>query len=331
MKPIVAITMGDFNGIGPEVVLKSIISPSVQSIASPLLVGSLDVFEFYARRLQMKITLKEVRDSNVRLSSNEVPVIDLWKFHRLNIHPGKLSRESGACSGEAIEFAADLCLHGKVHAMVTAPVSKEALALGGYRFPGQTELLTEISNSKHVTMMLIAGAFRVGLATTHTRLRDVSQIISGQLLKEKLVTISGALRSDFGITLPRIAVLGLNPHAGENGAIGDEEKRIIVPLIKRLRLHNARIEGPFPADGFFGMQKQKQYDAVLAMYHDQGLIPLKMSGFSIGVNYSAGLKIVRTSPDHGTAFDIAGRNIANPQSMIEAIRLAATIIRNRAK
>jgi len=331
MKPTIAITMGDFNGIGPEVVLRSVLSLSVRNVSSPLVIGSIDVLEFYARRLRLKLVLREVHDVSTKFLPHEVPVIDLWKFHRLHIHPGMIERESGACSGEAIEYAANLCLRGDAQGMVTAPVSKEAMALGGYRFPGQTELLAKISNSKLVTMMLIAGTFRIGLATTHTPLRNVSETISPQLLRDKLAIISNALRNDFGIQKPTIAVLGLNPHAGENGAIGDEEKRIIAPTIRRLRQRKFFVDGPFPADGFFGTQKQRQYDAVLAMYHDQGLIPLKMAGFSIGVNYSAGLRILRTSPDHGTAFDIAGKGIANPQSMIEAIRLAAAIIRNRTK
>jgi 4-hydroxythreonine-4-phosphate dehydrogenase len=178
-------------------------------------------------------------------------------------------------------------------------------------------------------MMLIAAGLRVGLVTIHDPVRSVSGLISKRVIIEKLTLVHQSLKRDFAIRSPKIAVLGLNPHAGENGMIGQEEERCIRPAIAHVRTKRIRVDGPFPADGFFGVHAYMEYDAVLAMYHDQGLIPLKMLGFEVGVNFSAGLPLVRTSPDHGTAFDIAGKGIANPRSMAEAVRLAVAIVKNR--
>jgi 4-hydroxythreonine-4-phosphate dehydrogenase len=222
-----------------------------------------------------------------------------------------------------------LCLKKKVQGIVTAPVAKHTMNNAGFKHPGQTEMLADLSHASNVAMMLIAHNFRVGLATVHLPLKNVAKHLFQQLIIEKLLIIHRSLKKDFRIRKPRIAVLGLNPHAGEHGLLGVEEQNIIIPSIKKAQRLYLSVDGPFPADGFFGMQKQKDFDLVLCMYHDQGLIPLKISGFRIGVNYSAGLPIVRTSPDHGTAFEIAGEGIADPRSMIEAIKLAVTIIHNR--
>ncbi len=331
MKPFIAITSGDFNGIGPEITLKSILSPSVQKICRPVLVGSLDIFETYARRLQRKIILQEIEALSLANTTHGIPVIQIRKYHHPNIRPGTLSKEAGLYAGEAIVKAAHLCLQQNVDGMVTAPVSKETMRLAGFNTPGQTEMLAKISKAKRFGMMLIAGKLRVGLATVHLPIKRVADSISRTLLLNKLELIHSTLKKDFGIRAPKIAVLGLNPHAGEHGLIGKEEVQIIIPAIRSAVLKHIHSEGPFPADAFFGRHLYNQYDAVLAMYHDQGLIPLKLKGFDIGVNYTAGLPIVRTSPDHGTAFDIAGKGVANPGSMIEAIKLAVNIVHNRMK
>jgi 4-hydroxythreonine-4-phosphate dehydrogenase len=329
VKPILAITLGDFNGVGPEVALKSVLFPSVQKICTPVLVGSLDVFEWYAHHLRMKIALKEVDGVTTSFAPGIVPVVNLNKYHVPAIQPGTLSKQAGRFAGEAIIAAAKLCLQKKVDGLVTAPVSKEAMRLAGFNFPGQTEILAKLSGSKHVRMMLIAEKFRVGLASVHIPLKDVAGTLSKSKLLDTFSIFHNSLKKDFLIRAPKIAVLGLNPHAGEHGMIGTEERRHILPAIRSAIRKKIRVEGPFPADGFFATHSYNNYDAVIAMYHDQGLIPLKMKGFEIGVNYSAGLSIVRTSPDHGTAFDIAGKRAANPASMIEAIKLAVSIIRNR--
>jgi 4-phospho-D-threonate 3-dehydrogenase / 4-phospho-D-erythronate 3-dehydrogenase len=329
MKYTLAITIGDFNGIGPEVILKSITHPSFSSDIQPVLIGSAEAFDFYAQRLKLPLKFETVDSIPAKTDPAVIPVIETFPITVKNLQTGKIAPDAGRCAGTAIERAVQLCLKGSVDALVTAPVSKEALHYAGYNFPGQTEMLAMLSRSARVTMMLISKSFRVGLATIHLPIADVAQNIFQERIIEKIETINESLRTDFAIAKPTIAVLGLNPHAGENGSIGREEKDIIVPAIAKARLNGIEAEGPFAADGFFGTKKEKKFDAVLAMYHDQGLIPLKMSGFHDGVNFSAGLKIIRTSPDHGTAFDLAGKGKANPQSMLAAINCACTIISNR--
>jgi 4-hydroxythreonine-4-phosphate dehydrogenase len=329
MKPIIAITMGDYNGIGPEVTLRSILSPKVHNVCTPFLVGSIDVYAYYAKRLGIKINLIELESIPQRLKPGCIPVFHIRKFHRPIINPGILSREAGEFAGEAIEIATSLSLQGLADGMVTAPVSKISLQRGGYRYPGQTEMLAHLCGKNEQTMMLVAGKFRVALATIHIPLKKVPSTITKELLMQKLRTVYDSCRDDFGIPKPRIAMLSLNPHAGEEGMLGNEENKILIPVIRAANKRKLYVDGPFPSDGFFGIQSHNDYDAILAMYHDQGLIPLKMTGFNEGVNFTAGLPIVRTSPDHGTAFEIAGKGVADPSSMIEAIWLAVDIIKNR--
>lgn len=331
MKPRIGITIGDFNGIGPEVILKSLSSSAVRKAISPVLIGSAEIFSFFNKKLKKKIELKVVNTPSDKISASEIPVINVYNGSEKNIQIGKAAPDAGVCAGIAIERAVQFCTQKQLDAMVTGPASKEALHFAGYNFPGQTEMLAMLSRSERVTMMLIADALRVGLVTIHIPIRQVAGNIFTERIVEKLETIDSSLKNDFGITTPNIAVLGLNPHAGENGAIGSEEKEIIKPAIEKARSKGINAVGPFAADGFFATLKPNSYDAILAMYHDQGLIPLKMQGFHNGVNYSAGMKIIRTSPDHGTAYDIAGKGIADPGSMIAAILLARTIVVNRQK
>ncbi len=328
-RPLIALTMGDFNGVGPEVVLKAVRSRQVRSLCRPLLIGSLDVFEHYARRLGIRILLKEWTESVAELPEGAVAVVEIAKYRRPVIRPGTLSAEAGAFAGKSILAAARLCIERRADAMVTAPVSKEAMALGGFRYPGHTEMLARICGSRRVVMMLIAGEFRVALVTVHAPLNRVPAAVTRTTVLEKLAIVRESLTKDFGIPSPRIAVLGLNPHAGENGMLGREENERIGPAITIARRRRWRVEGPLPADGFFGSGAYRRFDAVMAMYHDQGLIPLKMQGFRSGVNFTCGLPIVRTSPDHGTAFDIAGSGGADPTSMKQAIVVAAGLIHNR--
>lgn len=329
MKPIIGITIGDFNGIGPEVVLKSITTPKIQKSIQPVLIGSHALFSHYASRLKINVDLVAVDSLKAKVKSGAVPVLTVHNVSIKNLQLGKNAPDAGVCAGMAIEQAIKLCMEKEIDAMVTAPVSKEALHIAGYNFPGQTEMLAMLTRSDRVTMMLLSKTMRVALATVHIPIKKVSENLFIERIVEKLDTVSTSLRRDLGIKKPSIAVLGLNPHAGENGAIGTEESEVIIPAIKKAVEKGIHAFGPFPADGFFATHAFKNYDAILAMYHDQGLIPLKMSGFDEGVNFSAGLKIIRTSPDHGTAFDIAGKNVANPGSMISAIELATSIIDQR--
>jgi 4-hydroxythreonine-4-phosphate dehydrogenase len=328
MKPIIAITMGDFNGIGPEVALKTITSTGVRNISVPVLIGSIDVFEYYSRLLKLKVNLKEI-DFIPQKNESFIPIIPVRKFLKPRIKSGIISFEAGRLAAESVLAAALLCLKRDIDGMVTSPLSKEAINLDGFAFPGQTEILAAICASKQFTMILTSGSFRVGLVTIHLPIKDVTKSLTTKLVFEKINILHNSLIKDFKIKAPKIAILGLNPHAGENGRMGKEEITIIIPAMKLATRNKIKVEGPFSADGFFGSRSYKEYDGILAMYHDQGLIPLKMEGFNKGVNFTAGLPIVRTSPDHGTAFSLAGKGIVDPNSTIEALKLAVEIINNR--
>ncbi|MCX7984223.1 MAG: 4-hydroxythreonine-4-phosphate dehydrogenase PdxA [Bacteroidetes bacterium] len=327
MKPRLGITIGDFNGIGPEVVLKAIALPAVRKICQPYLIGPLSIFESVAKLCKINVSFERTTVHNT--PKGKIPVIDVGEGISSDIKFGQPSRVAGRTAGQAIEKAIELTLRNKLDAFVTAPVSKESLHLAGYNFPGQTEMIALFSGTQRVLMVLGNQHLKVGLVTIHTALRDVPLQISKEKIIDKTTLLYESLQQDFKIKDPKIAILSLNPHAGEHGVIGTEEETLIIPAITEVRNKKWAIEGPFAADGFFGTHSYRYFDAVLAMYHDQGLIPLKMIDFEKGVNFTAGLKIVRTSPDHGTAYDIAGKNKASPSSMIEAIRWAVTISQNR--
>lgn len=332
MKPILALTIGDFNGVGPELALKAAVHPSVKKVSSPLLVGPLSVFEHCAKQFKIPLNLERATLASLQRPSPRItPVVDVGDGIGADIHYGIPTKASGRSAGIAVERAVELCLQQKASAMVTAPVSKEALNLAGYNFPGQTEMIALLTRSQRVAMMLISDTMRVGLVTIHTGLKNVAAQISKEKIMEKISIIDESLKRDFRLKSPTLAVLALNPHSGENGLIGMEENEIISPAIAESQASGILAEGPFPADSFFGTHRYKKFDAILAMYHDQGLIPLKLNSFGKGVNFSSGLSVVRTSPDHGTAYDIAGRNKAQLSSMLEAITLAVMISKNRRK
>ncbi|MCU0452627.1 MAG: 4-hydroxythreonine-4-phosphate dehydrogenase PdxA [Bacteroidetes bacterium] len=327
MKPTIAVTVGDFNGIGPEVALRAASDPAIRRLCQPILIGPLAVFRHAAPLIRRRLTL-EKRSASAP-GGSALGVMDIGDGIAADVTYGAPTKASGKNAGLAIERAVELCLSGKVDAMVTAPASKEALHMAGYDFPGQTEMVTLFSRSQKVIMMLVSRALRVGLVTVHTPIAAVPRQVTAEKVIEKLQLLHGALMRDFGIPRPKIAVLGLNPHAGENGHIGREEVEIILPALEVVRAAGIIADGPFPADAFFGKKRHTSYDAVLAMYHDQGLIPLKLMSFGSAVNVSAGLPIIRTSPDHGTAYDIAGKGTADPSSTIEAIRLAVAMNKAR--
>jgi len=332
LKPVLAITIGDFNGVGPELALKAADHPSVIKRCMPLLIGPLRVFEHSALQFHMKLKFERATLASLQhLPPHTIPVIDVGDGIGADIHYGIPTKASGRSAGVALERAVELCLQHKAAAMVTAPISKEALNTAGYNFPGQTEMIALLTLSQSVVMILVTDTMRVGLVTIHTALKNVSSQLSKEKIVEKVSMIDQSLKRDFRLKSPTLAVLALNPHCGENGLIGTEENEIIIPAIAEARAAGISVEGPFPADAFFGNHSYKKFDAIVAMYHDQGLIPLKMNSFGTGVNFSGGLKIIRTSPDHGTAYDIAGKNKANLSSMLEAINLALTISKNRRK
>lgn len=317
-------TCGDINGIGPEIVIKTLNNIYKKKNSRFTFICPKNIFEFYS-----KITPPQFNfyfSNKIQSTKNNyVHVIDDGD---VNLSPGKPTKNSGLTSFKAIAIAAEACLAKKFDAMITAPISKESLKISGIQYPGHTELLAEITGQKKFVMMFLSKKMKAALLTTHIPLLKVSNSITRKLLSLKLETIVKSLKDDFKIPKPKIAVLGLNPHAGENGLIGKEEINIIAPFIKTSSLKKY-LNGPFSSDAFFANHDYKNYDLVFAMYHDQALIPFKMMNFNEGVNYTAGLPIVRTSPDHGTAFNIAGNNIANESSMIQAFLYADLISSNK--
>lgn len=318
MKPVIAISMGDFNGIGPEVILKSLQNFSGE--ATPLLLGHLKPFRFYADKIGITPQFNLIKNPAEAVDGK----LNVMHVHdeEPQIHPGKLSAEAGELSMKAVEAGIRLCLDKKASALVTAPISKEAISLAGYNVPGHTEFLAQKTGTDFVLMMLVSGNLRVALTTTHIPVRNISKEITKEKIQRSLRALHKSLKDDFFVNHPKIAVFGLNPHAGDGGVIGTEEIEIIKPAIKELSNEIDGISGPYAADGFFGQKMHKEFDGILAMYHDQGLAPFKALSFGSGVNFTAGLPIIRTSPDHGTAFSISGNNMANHQSFTEAFELA---------
>ena len=329
-RPRIAVTLGDPNSVGPEVVLKCLTDSRLMKFVEPLLVGSAHVLKVHANKLGYRdLCIHVVQQAPERLQEGGLTVLDIAKGDKPRVEFGQVTKDAGRLAMKAVEAATDLCLDGHVEAMVTAPISKEAIVLAGYDDPGHTEFITRRTGSDTYTMMLVSDELRVGLVTGHIPIWDVPKRVTSEAILEKIRVISASLVQDFGIDRPKIAVLGLNPHAGDGGVLGREETETILPAIERSCEEGNLVFGPFPADSFFGIGAYRLYDAVLAMYHDQGLIPFKTLAFESGVNFTAGLPIVRTSPDHGTAFNIAGEGKASPGSMRSAVYLALDIIHRR--
>ncbi len=329
-QPRIALTLGDPNGVGPEVVLKSLSDARMRRHFKPIVVGSLSVLRQHAEKLGWSaMALEGVDTADADVGADVLPVLDTAPGETIHVEWGQTTGWGGRLSMLAVERATDLCLEGEVAAMVTAPISKEAISIGGYAVPGHTEFIAERVGTSQYTMMMVADNLRVGLVTGHMPIWDVPKGITVENITGRLRTIAASLQRDFGIERPKIAVLGLNPHAGDGGVLGREEIDAIIPAIRQACDEGVLTFGPFPADGFFAIGAYRVYDAVLAMYHDQGLVPFKTITFEQGVNYTAGLPIVRTSPDHGTAFGIAGQGKASPGSMRSALFLAVDIARRR--
>ncbi len=323
---------GDPHGIGPEIILKSFLKLK-QSGHSFLVAGSYRVMEYYRKSLDLQVTLELVEDV-LALEKREYAAYGVLRVLSVaepeNIVPGTISAEAGRVAIKSIHAAAELCREGVCDALVTAPINKEAIALAGYRETGHTGFLGSMFGIASPTMMFFDPVLNlmVALATIHEPLEKIPGLIRMMDLDAFLSALAASLKSDFGIAHPRIAVLGLNPHASDGGVMGCEEQEILRPCIERLSAR-IQVDGPFPADGFFGARSYKNYDIVVAMYHDQGLLPFKVLAFDTGVNVTLGLPIVRTSPDHGTGFDIAGKGVASERSCYEATLLAITIANNR--
>ncbi len=328
-KPIVGITQGDSNGIGYEVIIKAISDPRILDFFTPVVYGSSKLFGFY------KKTIPEIEqlDTNVISSAADA------KPKRINIlnclpenvfaEPGQATPESAKAAITALAKAVEDIKAGQIDVLVTGPINKKAMSGEGFGFPGHTEYLQQQFGVSDVTMLMTSHRLRLGVVTGHIPLKDVVKSISKEKIVSKLRLMDKSLREDFGIDQPRIAVLSLNPHSGDGGLLGTEEQDIIIPAVAKATEEGILAFGPYSPDGFFGLGHYERFDATLAMYHDQGLAPFKALSFEDGVNYTAGLPIVRTSPDHGTAYELAGRDIADPQSMRSAIFTAIDILEKR--
>ena len=327
MGQYIAISSGDPNGIGPEIILKTLHNRK-ENDHTVIILSAPQVIDFYSRKLNLDFTYQHISSFH-EVQPDTVNVLDCYDLPKSEITPGSLNKKAGKCAMQAIEKGISLCNNNQTDALVTAPISKEAVNLAGYNIPGHTEFLAEHTNTEDFMMMLVNKNLRVGLNSVHIPLSEVNKTVSQDTIIKHATIMHKSLQKDFNIPEPQIAILGLNPHAGDGGIIGLEEIDIIEPAIRILQDKKIKASGPHASDGFFGNKKYERYDGILAMYHDQGLIPFKTLSFGQGVNFTAGLPIVRTSPDHGTAFDIAGQGKADPSSFQQAFNLAVQLSSNR--
>ncbi len=324
----IGVTCGDINGIGLETILKALLIKKVGQNLRIVIYGSTKVVAYHKNIITPENIQFYAISTPEEAQAGRINIINCWTDN-VNITLGKPTDVSGKCAYLALERAAADLKNGTLDALVTAPIHKKAMQMAGFPFIGHTEYLTQVLGSKESLMLLASDELRVGVVTNHLPLREVPSALTQEKILLKTLILSETLRVDFGINKPTIAVLGLNPHAGDEGTIGDEEETIIQPALLQAKEQGVLAYGPFPADGFFGSGQYRKFDAILAMYHDQGLVPFKALSFGEGVNYTAGLAAVRTSPDHGTAYDLAGKGLADETSFIRALFLAADIVRNR--
>ena len=326
-KHVIAITLGDINGVGPEVVIKALADTRILNHIIPVIFGSSKTISYYRKQLKIDdfsvYTLMEGQEPNPK----RINLVECWE-DTAEIKEGEANQEAGKLALLALEKASDFLAKGLVDAIVTGPINKATIQSENFNFPGHTEYFGDRFDGNPL-MFMISDSLRIAVATGHVPIKEANSLITAERLGKSIKSIKKSLMNDFAISKPKIAVLGLNPHAGEDGLLGKEETDVIIPVIEEFKNKGDLIYGPFPADGFFGSGSYKKYDAILAMYHDQGLIPFKSLSFGSGVNYTANLTIVRTSPDHGTGYDIAGKNKASETSLRNAIFLAHDILNNR--
>ncbi|MCP9768168.1 4-hydroxythreonine-4-phosphate dehydrogenase PdxA [Lacihabitans sp. LS3-19] len=327
--PKIGITIGDINGIGPEVLLKALGTQRINKICIPIIYGSGKHLSKYKQSVDMNhwqyVTISEPKFANIKNAN----LINCLKGEYFEVEYGKMDPKAGQLAFESLKRATEDLKKGEIDGLVTAPISKENIQSETFKFPGHTEYLAKEFEKKQVLMFMISEDIRIGVVTGHIPIEQVKKTLTKELITSKLKIMIDSLKIDFGISKPKIAVLGLNPHAGENGLLGDEEINIINPVIEEFKKTGNIVMGPFPTDGFFATGNFKKFDGILAMYHDQGLTPFKMLAFDSGVNFTAGIMGIRTSPDHGTGFDIAGKNLADPGSMLHAIYAAVDIAKKR--
>lgn len=324
----VGITVGDINGIGIEIIFKTLANPFLLDSCIPIVYGSIKTMTFHRKVLGINdLTFQIIKEAN-EANPRKANLINCWD-QEIKLDLGKETETGGIYALKSLEAATQDLLEGKIDVLVTAPIHKHNIQKAGFNFPGHTEYLESKAQCKDSLMFMIGENLRIAVVTGHIPLSAVSNSITESSILSKLKILDTTLKNDFWIDKPKIAVLGLNPHAGEEGSLGQEELETILPSIQKAKESGILAFGPFPADGFFGKGDFSKFDAVLAMYHDQGLIPFKNIAFHQGVNFTAGLPFVRTSPDHGTAFDIAGKNLASETSFLEAMVLACDIFKRR--
>lgn len=326
-KVIVGISQGDINGIGLEVIIKTFLEPQMLEICTPVIFGSQKTASFHRKALNIEdFSFHQIKDLS-EVNPKRANIINVYE-EDVPVTLGQQTADGGKYAFLSLEAATYALAQKKIDVLVTAPINKENIQQPNFNFAGHTEYLEDRLGGNSL-MFLVSDQLRVAVVTGHIPVTKVAQELSMEKILKKLQLLNKSLIQDFAIRKPKIAVLGLNPHAGDNGVIGDEEKEKILPAIQKAKEENMMVYGPYSADGFFGNGTYKEFDAVLAMYHDQGLIPFKTIAFNNGVNFTAGLPAVRTSPDHGTAYDIAGKGLASEESFRKAIYMAIDIYRNR--
>jgi 4-hydroxythreonine-4-phosphate dehydrogenase len=327
-KPVIGITCGDLNGIGTELIVKTFSDHRLLEHCTPVIFGSNKLVNFYKKTLpDFNLTYQSLKDLT-KVNHKQVNIVNCWE-EDVAITPGQLNETGGLYAVKSLQAATQALLEGHIHGIVTAPIHKKNVQSEDFNYTGHTPFFKDAAKARDVLMLLYADNIRVALVTEHVPVAEVGKYITKGAILSKLQLLQQSLRRDFGIDKPKIAVLGLNPHAGDEGLIGGEEESIIRPAIRDAKNSGALVFGPYSADAFFARRSYLQFDAVLAMYHDQGLIPFKTIAGGEGVNFTAGLPFVRTSPDHGTAFDIAGKGIADATSFTTAVFECVDIINRR--
>jgi 4-hydroxythreonine-4-phosphate dehydrogenase len=326
-RPVIGISVGDLNGIGTELIIKVFSDHRILELCTPLIFASNKLINFYRKSIpEINFSYQSTRDFT-RIAHKQVNIYNCWE-EEIAIVPGQLTDIGGNYAVKSLVAAVEALKDKKIQGLVTAPIHKKNTQSPSFNFTGHTPYLKHAFGLNDVLMLMVSDNFRVGLVTEHVPVKEIAQYITREAILSKLNILRDSLIKDFGIDKPKIAVLGLNPHAGDEGLIGKEDEEIIKPAIKDAK-HSMLVFGPFSADAFFARNQQSKFDAVLAMYHDQGLIPFKSLSSGEGVNFTAGLPMVRTSPDHGTAFDIAGKNKADGSSFLASLYTCLDIIRNR--
>jgi len=326
-KHVIGITLGDINGVGPEIVIKALSDQRILNHIVPVIFGSSKTIAYYRKQLKVDdfsvFHLQKGKEPNPK----RINLVECWE-EEAEIKVGEATKESGEKAFLALEQASSFLAKGVIDALVTAPINKATIQSENFEFPGHTEYFGDRFDGDPL-MFMISDSLRIAVATGHVPIKEANTLITTERIEKSIKSIKKSLINDFAISKPKIAVLGFNPHAGEDGLLGKEEGEIISPVINSFKEKGDLVYGPFPADGFFGSGNYKKYDAILAMYHDQGLIPFKSLSFGSGINFTANLSVVRTSPDHGTGYDIAGKNMASETSLRSAIFLAQDILNNR--